>query len=97
MHEGKCSKEGSGPEPVSKEEWQGDRQTGGTAAEPCLKQNKNNIPETGSRILQTGAETVSRIGVGTASEQEQKHVPEQAQKQDLRLFLNLVHQESSWK
>ena len=25
MHEGKCSEEGSGPEPVSKEEWQGYR------------------------------------------------------------------------
>ena len=24
---------------------------------PCLKQNKDNIPETGPRILQTGAET----------------------------------------
>ena len=35
----------------------------------------------------------SRTGAGTASEQEQKHVPEQAQKQDLRLFLKLVHQE----
>jgi len=43
--------------------------------------------------LQIGAETGSRTGAGTASEQEQKHVPEQAQKQDLRLFLNLVHQE----
>ena len=37
MHEGKCSEEGSGPEPISKEEWQGDKQTGRTAAEPCLK------------------------------------------------------------
>ena len=37
MHEGKCSEAGSGPEPVSKEEWQGYRQTGGTAAEPLFE------------------------------------------------------------
>ena len=37
MHEGKCSEEGSGPEPVSKEEWQGYRQIGGIAAEPLFE------------------------------------------------------------
>jgi len=75
MHEGKCSEERIGPEPVSKEEWQGDKQTGGTAAEPCLERNKDNIPETGLRILQsrsrnssrTGAKTCSRTGSGIGS------------------------------
>ena len=61
MHEGKCSEERSGPELVSKEEWQGDKQTGGTAAEPCLEQNKDNIPRNRSQNL---------------AEQDQKHVPE---------------------
>jgi len=60
MHEGKCSEEGSRPEPISKEEWQGDKQTRGIAAEPCLEQNKDNIPETGPRILQIGAEIGSK-------------------------------------
>ena len=68
MHEGKCSEEGSGPEPASKEEWQDYIQTGETVAEPCLKQNKDNILETGPRILQKGAETVSKTGAGTAPE-----------------------------
>ena len=37
MHKGKCSEAGSGPEPVSKEEWQGYIQTGRTAAEPLFE------------------------------------------------------------
>ena len=54
--EGKNPQVGSGIEPVSKEEGQGDKQTGRTAAEPCLEQNKDNNSETVSRtFLQTGA------------------------------------------
>ena len=86
MHEGKCSEAGSGPEHVSKEEWQGYRQTGGTAAEPCLGQNKENISRNRSQNL---------------AEQEQKQPKNRSrnmfqnrfQKQDLRLFLKMVHQE----
>jgi len=37
MHKGKCSEGRSGAEPVSKKEWQIDKQVGGTAAEPCLE------------------------------------------------------------
>jgi len=74
MHKGKCSEEGSRPEPVSKEEWQGDKQIGGTTAEPCLEQNKDNIPETIPRILQTGVGTVSKTGAETALEQEQEQL-----------------------
>ena len=51
MHKSKCSEERSGAEPVSKEEWQSDKQTGGTAAEPCLEQNKDNIPRNRSQNL----------------------------------------------
>jgi len=40
---------GAGIEPVSKEEGQGVKQTGGTAAETCLEQDKDNIPKTGTR------------------------------------------------
>jgi len=46
--EGKDSQEGSGTEFVSQEEGQGDKQTGGIAAEPRLEQNKDNNPKTGS-------------------------------------------------
>ena len=67
MHEGQCSEEISGPEPVSKEKWQGDKRTGGTAAEPCLKQNKDNLPETGLKILQNRSRNSSRIGAETCS------------------------------
>jgi len=65
--EGKNSQVGSGTEPVSTKEGQCDKQIGGTAAEPYLEQNKDNIPKTGSRtILQTG-----EIGATTAP----KHDP----------------------
>jgi len=37
MKKGKDSLQGSGTGPVSKEERQGDKQIGGTAAEPCLE------------------------------------------------------------
>jgi len=37
MDEGKCSEAGSGPKLVSKEEWQGYRETWGTAAEPLFE------------------------------------------------------------
>jgi len=64
MHEkGKCSEEGSGPEPGSKEEGHGDKQTRGIVVEPCLKQNLNCNPETGSRTtVQTGTSTNSGTG-----------------------------------
>jgi len=39
-----------------------------------LKQNKDNIPGTGSKILQIGAETVSKTGAGIAPEQEQEQL-----------------------
>jgi len=60
--EGKNLEMGSGTEPVSKEEGQGDKQTGGIADELCLEQNKDNISEAGSKtVLQTGASTSSKI------------------------------------
>jgi len=67
MHEGQCSKERSGLELVSKEEWQGDKQIGGTAAEPYLEQNKDNLPETGLKILQNRSRNSSRTGAETCS------------------------------
>ena len=61
--EGKNPQEGSGPEPGSKEEGHGDKQAGGTVIEPCLKQNLNSNPETGSRTtVQTGTRTNSGTG-----------------------------------
>jgi len=64
IHEkGKCSEEGSGSEPGSKEEGHGDKQAGGTVVEPYLKQNLNSNPETGSRsTVQTGTSTNSGTG-----------------------------------
>ena len=38
--EGKDSQDGSGTEPVSKEEGQGDKQTGGTAADPVWSRTR---------------------------------------------------------
>ena len=63
--ESKNSQEGPGTGPVSKEGEQGDKQVGGTVAEPYLKQNK----KTGSRTdLQTGAGTSSETGARTIPE-----------------------------
>ena len=59
---------GLGTEPVSKEEGQGFKQTGGTTAKPCLE--RDNIPEISARIvLQTGARTSLEIEARTATEQ----------------------------
>ena len=45
------------------------KQIGRTAAEPCLEQDKDNIPETGvKRVLQTGARTSLETGTITARE-----------------------------
>jgi len=53
--EGRNPQVGSGTEPVSKEEGQGFKQAGGTAAKPYLEQG--NIAETGARTsLETGVE-----------------------------------------
>jgi len=65
--EGKNSQDGSGTGPVFKEEGQGFKQTGETAAKPYLEQD--NIPETGVRIvLQTGSRTSLKTGARIASE-----------------------------
>jgi len=59
--EGKNPQVGSATEPVSKEEGQGFKQTGGTAAKPYLEQN--NIVETGARtVVKTGARTSLETG-----------------------------------
>jgi len=45
------------------------KQIGRTAAEPCLEQDKDNIPETGARtVLQTGASTTLETGARTSPE-----------------------------
>ena len=55
-----------GLKPGSKEEGHDDKQTGGTVIEPCLEQNQNSNPETGSKTtVQTGTSTNSRIGPRT--------------------------------
>jgi len=60
---------GSGTEPVYKEEGHGVKQTGGTAVEPCLEQDEDNILETGARIaLQTDARPSLETGARTAPE-----------------------------
>jgi len=65
--EGKNSQEGSGTEPISKEEGQGFKQIGGTTRKSCLEQDKDNIPETGVKtVLQTGARTSLETGARTA-------------------------------
>jgi len=67
MHgKGKNHSGGSGPEPGSKEEGHDDKQTGGIVAKPCLQQNQNSNPETGSKItVQTGTSTNSGTGPST--------------------------------
>jgi len=86
MHEGKCSEERLGSEPVFKEEWQGDKQTGGTAAEPCLKQNKNNTPRNRSQNL---AEQEQKQLKNRSRNMFQNRIRNRFQKQVLKLF--------SWK
>jgi len=67
--EGKNPQVGLGTEPVSKEERQGFKQTGGTTAKPRLEQDKDNIPEIGTKIvLQIGAKISLEIGARTAPE-----------------------------
>ena len=86
VHEGKCSEERSGAEPVSKEEWQGDKQLGGTAAEPCLEQNKDNIPRNRSQNL---AEKEQKRLQNRSKNMFQNRIRNRFQKQVLELF--------SWK
>ena len=90
MHEGKCSAERSGAEHVSKEEWQRDKQTRGTAAEPCLGQNKENISRNRSQNL---AEQEQKQPKNRSRNMFQNRIRNRFQKQDLRLFLKMVYQE----
>ena len=86
MYEGKCSEERSGSEPISKEEWQADKQIGGIAAEPYLEKNKDNIPRNRSQNL---AEQEQKQLKNRSRNMFQNRIRNRFQKQVLKLF--------SWK
>ena len=63
---GKNSEERSSTGPDSNTDQQASDQTGGTAAEPCLKQRSTEIPESGARTgTETGPRTISEPGSPT--------------------------------